>query len=82
MQELENIFKIKPVTTSSYHPHSNGSLERSHIVLTGYIRHYVEECEAWDKILPFAQSSYNTSIHESTNFTPFELIFRKPARTP
>ena len=73
---------MKQVTTSGYHPQSNGSLERSHITLIEYVRHYIEKFEDWDKIIPFAIFSYNTSIHESTNCTPFELIFGKPARTP
>ena len=25
---------------------------------------------------------YNTSVHEATNFTPFEIVFGKIARTP
>lgn len=82
MQQLEKIFKIKQVTTSGYHPQSNGGLERSHLVLIEYIRQYIEKFEDWDKVLPFATFSYNTSVHESTNFTPFELIFGKTARTP
>ena len=26
--------------------------------------------------------AYNTSVHEATKFTPFEIVFRKTARTP
>ena len=26
--------------------------------------------------------SYNTSVHEGTKFTPYELVFGKLARTP
>ena len=38
MQQLSKIFKIDQVTTSGYRPQSNGALERSHLVLTEYIR--------------------------------------------
>ncbi len=38
--------------------------------------------EDWDQLLPFAIFSYNTSVHSSTNFSPFELIFGSEARTP
>ena len=82
MQQLAKVFKMKQVTTSGYHPQFNGSLERSHITLIEYVRHYIEKFEDWDKIISFAIFSYNISIHEATNFTPFELIFGKPARTP
>ena len=79
MQQLAKVLKMKQVTTFGYHPQSNGSLEKSHTTLIEYVRHYIEKFEDWDKIIPFAIFSYNTSIHEATNFTPFELIFSKPA---
>ncbi|XP_046143423.1 uncharacterized protein LOC123988229 [Osmia bicornis bicornis] len=47
-----------------------------------YLKHYMNSYEDWDLYLPFATLSYNTSVHEATNFTPHELIFGKPARQP
>ena len=82
MRKLSKIFGIKQITTSGYRPQSNGSLERSHAVLVDYIRSNADYYGDWDKLLPFAMFSYNTSVHEATKFTPFELIFGKIARTP
>ncbi|CAK9816540.1 Retrovirus-related Pol polyprotein from transposon 17.6 [Anthophora quadrimaculata] len=82
IQHLAKIFKIQHVTTSGYRPQTNGALERSHIVLTEYISHYLNKFDDWDRLIPFAMFAYNTSIHEATNFTPFELIFGKIARCP
>lgn len=82
MTHLSEIFKIKQITTSGYRPQTNGSLERSHIVLAEYLKHYMDNYEDWDLLIPFAMFSYNTSVHEATNFTPYELIFGKPAREP
>ena len=47
-----------------------------------YIRTYAETYDDWDQLLPFAMFAYNTSIHEATKFTPFEIVFGKTARTP
>ena len=82
LRKLSKIFGIKQISTSGYRPQSNGSLERSHAVLVDYIRSYADYYDDWDKLLPFAMFSYNTSIHEATKFTPHELIFGKIARTP
>ncbi|XP_043263448.1 uncharacterized protein LOC122403783 [Colletes gigas] len=82
MTHMAEIFKIKQLTTSGYRPQTNGSLERSHHVLTEYLKHYMNSYEDWDLLIPFAMFSYNTSVHEATDFTPFELIFGKPARIP
>lgn len=38
--------------------------------------------EAWDKYIELAMFSYNTSVHEGTKYSPFELIFGKIARVP
>ena len=45
MQKLCKLFQIQQVTTSGYRPQSNGSLERSHIVLAEFIKHYVDKFE-------------------------------------
>ena len=47
-----------------------------------YIRAYAETYDDWDQPLPFAMFAYNTSVHEATKFTPFEVVFGKIARTP
>ena len=47
-----------------------------------YIRTYAETHDDWDQLLPFAMFAYNTSIHEATKFTPFQIVFGKTARTP
>ena len=65
LRKLSKIFGIKQITTSGYRPQSNGSLERSHAVLVDYIRSYADYYDDWDKLLPFAMFSYNTSIHEA-----------------
>ena len=82
IQGIAQTFKIKHVTTSGYRPQTNGSLERSHIVLTEYLKHYLENYEDWDLLLPFAMYSYNTSVHEATKFTPYEVVFGQLARDP
>jgi len=43
------LLRIKNIQTAAFHPESNGSLERSHRVLTEYLRHYVREDQtSWD----------------------------------
>ena len=76
------MFKIKQLTTSGYTPWSNGQVERSHAPLADFLRIYGETYNDWDNLLPFATFSYNTSIHASHNFTPFELVYGKLARFP
>ena len=80
--KLTKIFKIKQLTTSGYHPQTNGSLERSHQVLSDYLKHYLRDNDDWDTFLPYAMLSYNTTVHEGTKFSPYHLVFGKEARLP
>ena len=57
-------------------------LERSHAPLKDYIRCYSTRFSDWDKLVPFATFTYNTSVHSATNFTPFELVYGRIARFP
>ena len=82
MKQVAKRFKIKTIRTTAYHPQSNGSLERSHLVLAEYLKQYTTKDEDWDQWLELACFSYNTSVHESSKYTPFELIFGRTAITP
>lgn len=79
---LAKKYKIKQIRTTAFHPQSNGSLERSHHVITEYLKQIVEDKDEWDDYLDMAMFCYNTSTHEGTRFTPCELVLGKPARTP
>lgn len=83
LKNVSKLFKIKQINCSAYHPQSNGALERSHATLADYLKHYInDEQTDWDDWLNFAMFSYNTSVHTSTKFSPFELIFAHQAHLP
>ena len=76
LKTIANLFKIKQLHTTAYHPQSNGALERSHATLGDYLRHYVNNKQTdWDDWIDFAMFTYNTTPHSSSKFTPHELIF-------
>lgn len=81
---LKNVarrFRIKQIRTTAYRPQSNGSVERSHQVLWEYLKQFAKK-DNWDEYLKLATFSSNTSIHEGTRYTPYELVFGKTAETP
>lgn len=81
--EVCQIFRIKKLKTTSYHPQTNGALERSHRTLKEYLRHYVDSnLNDWDYWITKAMFIYNTTPHTSTNFTPFKLLFGHEALIP
>ncbi|XP_048511338.1 uncharacterized protein LOC125500979 [Athalia rosae] len=82
MKEFLRINGVNHVMTSGYHPQTNGSLERSHTGLVEYLRHFTNDQAEWDTLLPDAMRCYNAAVHEGTKFTPHEMAFGKPKRTP
>lgn len=71
---------IKHLTTTAYHPETNGQVERFNRTLVTRIRHYVAEHQKdWDTFVPMLTYAYNTQVHASTGLVPFELVL---TRTP
>ncbi|XP_035742199.1 uncharacterized protein LOC118450499 [Vespa mandarinia] len=68
--------------TSAYHPQSNGSIKRSHLVLIEFLKHFITDNSEWDEWIEIAMFSYNTSVHEGTLYTSHELVLDQLARTP
>jgi len=81
MRVIARKFRIAHCKTTAYRPQANGSIERSHHVLWEYLKQYTQKND-WDTYLRLASFSYNTSVHEGTQYTPHELVFGKIARVP
>lgn len=81
-KHLCKLLNIDKNTTTPWHPQTNGFLERSHKTLKTYLRSFVDKDNNWDRLLSYAMFTYNTSVHTSTNFTPFELVFGKKPNLP
>jgi len=82
MKALARNFRMKQIRTTAFHPQSNGSMERTHHVITEYLKQYTNPGTDWDEYLDLAMLSYNTNRHEGTKFTLCELVMGKLARTP
>ena len=48
IRRLAKIFRIRQFGTAAFHPQSNGSLERSHHVLSEYLKQFFSENSEWD----------------------------------
>lgn len=83
IQTFENLFKVKHIQTTAFHPQSNGSLERAHSAVKDLIKTAMEENKNdWDENLKIIAMAYNTAKHEGTGFSPFELTFGRKANLP
>jgi hypothetical protein len=82
MRQLSKLFQIKQIKTSAYRPQSMGSIERHHIVLIEYLKHYITKHREWDELIKYSLFCYNTQTHEGTGFSPYELVFGNKPRFP
>ncbi|HGJ5890683.1 MAG TPA: hypothetical protein ACHBZA_04870 [Arsenophonus apicola] len=83
MESFEKAFKIKHIKTTSFHPQSNGALERTHGTVKDLLRTCIDEKKSeWDEHLNLICMAYNTSVHSGTGYTPFELTFGHKANLP
>ena len=78
------MLNINKVYTSSYHPQSDGFVERVNGIILQSLAMYVSSHQIdWDVFLPAVVYAYNTSISETTGDTPFFLTYgREPVLMP
>ena len=77
--ELLNIKKRK---TTTYHPQTNGPLERWHATLKGMLRKFDDSSETWDKLLKYCLLVCRAMPHAATGFSPYELVHEQSMRGP
>ena len=83
VKKFENLFLIKHVKTTAFHPQSNGALERTHGTIKVLLKTFMADNKTeWDQNLNLVCLAFNTATHESTGLTPFEITFRRKANLP
>ena len=83
MAELCKLLHIKKTRTSPYHPQYDGMVERFNRTLLNMLAAHCEDHPwDWEQHVHEVCMAYNTSVHSSTGYTPFYLMFGRQARLP
>ena len=81
MQEVCNILGMKKSRTTPYHPQCDGLVEHYNRTLLDMLATTSRDHPFdWEDQLPKVCMAYNTSIHTSTGYTPFYMMFGREAR--
>lgn len=82
-KEFTQKLDIKHVRTSEYHPEANGMDERFNGSLVKILRNYIDSDQSvWDDKLPWALFIYNVTINESTQLSPYTILYGREPRLP
>jgi hypothetical protein len=84
ISDLLKLLGISKLSTSSYHPQTNGKIERFHRFLMPAL---MDACECakhsdWDIQLQKVMFVYRTHDTESTGITPYEAVFGAEPKLP
>ena len=82
-QETYRLMNIQKLNTSGYRPQTNGMVEKFNHTLVQSISQYVSaDQKDWDEFLPFACFQYRSSKNETTNESPYYLLFYRDMKMP
>ena len=78
-----NLFNVRHVLASAYHPQTNGLVERFNKTLCQSLAKYVQQFEEdWDIFIPSVLFAYRTMQHNTTKHEPFFLTYGRSALLP
>jgi len=81
--EVCKLLEVDKLHTTPYHPQTNGCIERFHLTLNRMLGKVIADNQKdWDSHLSAVLSAYRASKHESTGFTPYELVTGQKPRMP
>jgi len=82
-KELSRLLGIKKTRTTSFHPQSNGLVERQHQTLTNYLAKFVSENQRdWNRWIGMSLLAYRSARQETTRISPVELCLGRELKLP
>ena len=84
VKALAELFEIKRTYTSAYHPMTNGLVESKNSYILQALRAYCKgQQDDWPELLPGIMMAYrSTPATQSTDFSPFFLLYGREMRLP
>lgn len=83
LREVARLMGIHKVSTTAYHPQTDGLVERFNRTLTDMLSKTVErDGRNWDERLPYVLFAYRSSIQASTKESPFFLLYGRDPQLP
>jgi hypothetical protein len=60
-----------------YHPQTDEQTEVLNRTLSQHLRVVIQKnLKSWEECLPFVEFAYSRTVHSTTNFSPFENVYR------
>ncbi|XP_064463126.1 uncharacterized protein LOC135374051 [Ornithodoros turicata] len=83
MKEVARLLSIRQLTTTPYHPMTNGLVEKFNGTLKTMLKRMcAERPRDWDRYLSPLLFAYREVPQESLGFSPFELLYGRNVRGP
>ena len=83
VKEVCKLLHINKTRTTPYHPQCDGLVEQFNRTLLNMLTTCTEDHPRdWEQNIRKVCMAYNTSVHPSTGFSPFYLMFGRQARLP
>ncbi|MEM7284290.1 MAG: DDE-type integrase/transposase/recombinase, partial [Pseudomonadota bacterium] len=83
VKEICRMCDTRKLNTTSYHPQTDGLVERFNRTLLDMLAKMVDaDQKNWDTHLPFCLFAYRTARQASTEQSPFALLYGRPPRLP
>ena len=83
LSEVCKLLGIQKSRTTPYHPQCDGMVERfNRTLLSMLATHCKENPWNWEEHIRKVCYAYNTSVHASTGYTPFYLMYGRQATLP
>jgi transposase InsO family protein len=77
------LFHVKKLSTTAYHPQTNGLTERFNATLVTMLTHFTnKQQDDWDTYIPYVLLAYRSAPHPLLKTSPFYVLYGRNIRYP